>query len=460
MKLDTYNSFFFIGIAGTGMSAIAQYLQGIGKQIKGSDRMFNEHNKMLIQEQFEAQGIYCHFQDGRGITPEIDAVIVSTAIEESNIEYQKAQQLGIPIIKRSQLLAAISNSIPTIAIGGTSGKSTTTAMIFHILQTCGKAPSLITGAGLSSLQKLGMPGNAWVGKGNWLVIEADESDGSIINYTPEIGVVLNIDRDHKEFDELLDLFTRFKQNTKSYFIVNQNCKRAKTLSQNIENDFGLDNSAGIYGYNFIQKGFSISFFVKNAQCTIPVLGKHNMENALAALAVSVKAGIPLVDAIHALSSFEGIFRRTQLVGYAAEKNIYVIDDFAHNPSEVVAAISACQNIAPRVIAWFQPHGFGPLKFMHKDLAHELINSLREQDIFCISDVYYAGGTVDKNIAPQIVSENIKNNGKQALYSGKKEDFLTQLPVIIQKNDILLIMGARDPHLDIFAQEVFERIKTN
>lgn len=460
MLLDTYNSFFFIGIAGTGMSAIAQYLQGKGKKIAGSDRMFDAHNKMLIQEQFEAQGISCFFQDGVGITTKTDVVIVSTAIEESNIEYQKAQKLGIPIVKRSQLLAAISNSIPTIAIGGTSGKSTTTAMIFHILQTCGKDPSLITGAGLSSLQKQGMPGNAWVGKGNWLVIEADESDGSIVNYTPEIGVVLNIDRDHKEFHELLELFTTFKQNTLTHFIVNQNCERAKTLSQNSDNDFGMDNSAGMHGCNFTQNGFSISFFIKNEQCTIPVLGKHNMENALAALSVSVQVGIPLVDAIRALSSFEGIYRRTQLVGHATKKNIYVIDDFAHNPSEVAAAISACQNIAPRVIAWFQPHGFGPLKFMHKDLAHELIASLREQDIFCISDVYYAGGTVDKNIEPRIVSDTIQANGKQALYTRKKEDFLTQLPLIIQKNDIVLIMGARDPHLDVFAQHVFETIQTS
>ncbi|MCR4799688.1 MAG: UDP-N-acetylmuramate--alanine ligase, partial [Bacteroidales bacterium] len=205
--LDSYSHFFFVGIAGTGMSAIAQYLNGIGKKVSGSDRLFGQEQKILSESQFEALGMHCYFQDGRGITPDVDVVVVSTAIEETNVEYQKALQLNIPIMKRSQLLAEISNSVRTIAVGGTSGKSTTTAMIFHILEQCGKSPSLITGAGLSVLQEKGLPGNAWVGKSDLLVIESDESDGSIVNYKPEISLLLNIDRDHKEFDELEQLFS-------------------------------------------------------------------------------------------------------------------------------------------------------------------------------------------------------------------------------------------------------------
>ncbi len=126
---------------------------------------------MQIQEQFEKLGISCYFQDGSGITTDTQVVVVSTAIEENNIEYRKAKELGIPIMKRSELLAAVSKDARTIAVGGTSGKSTTTAMIFHILQESGYSPSLMTGAGLTSLQKQGLPGNAWVGKSNWLVIE-------------------------------------------------------------------------------------------------------------------------------------------------------------------------------------------------------------------------------------------------------------------------------------------------
>ena len=186
---NQYNHFFFIGVAGTGMSAIAQYLCGCGKKVSGSDRMFGSETKLPIQEQLEKQGISCHNQDASGITTDIDVVIVSTAIEETNVELVKAKELGIDVMKRSELLAAISGEARTIAIGGTSGKSTTTAMVFHIMQECGFKPSIMSGAGLVSLQEKGLPGNAWNGESEWLVIESDESDGSIVSYHPEISEV-------------------------------------------------------------------------------------------------------------------------------------------------------------------------------------------------------------------------------------------------------------------------------
>lgn len=456
MTLDSFSSFFFVGIAGTGMSAIAQYLQGVGKHVSGSDRLFGAEQKIRIQQQFEEQGITCFFQDGSGITKQTDVVIVSTAIEQSNIEYQKALELGIPIMKRSELLAAISNSIKTIAVGGTSGKSTTTAMIFHILQTCGKSPSLITGAGLSELQEKGMPGNAWVGTGEWLVIEADESDGSIVNYKPEISVLLNIDRDHKEYDELIALFTTFKHNTASYFIANQDYGLTKQLSDDHAYNFGTQQ-APLCGTNFVQEGFEISFTVQSCTCKVPVIGKHNMENALAAIAVAHAIGISIADACGALASFRGIYRRTQLVG-KTENNIYVVDDFAHNPAEVAAAIKACQQIASHVVAWFQPHGFGPLRFMHAELSEFVSHTLRQTDVFLIADVYYAGGTVDKNISPTIVSEAIALQGKQAVYTGSKEQSLQVIAATTPPNAVVLIMGARDPYLDAFAVQVLETLR--
>lgn len=456
MQLTTISNFFFVGIAGTGMSAIAQYLQGIGKQVSGSDRLFSPTNKMPVQTQFETQGIQCFFQDGSRITSTTQVVVVSTAIEETNVEYQKALALNIPVVKRSELLAAISNSIKTIAVGGTSGKSTTTAMIFHILEQCGYAPSLITGAGLSCLQEKGLPGNAWNGSGEWLVIEADESDGSIVNYNPEIGVLLNIDRDHKEFDELMQLFATFRRHTKSQFIVNHDYERTRELSQNSQFDFATTSkNAGIYGENFVQQGFEISFLVNNLPCKVPLIGKHNMENALAALAVAQAVGVDLQQAIESLTSFRGIYRRTQLVGTNIARNIIVIDDFAHNPAEVAAAIRACQNCAARVVAYFQPHGFGPLRFMHEELSKEVAQTLRADDMFLIGDVYYAGGTVDMNISPKIVSDAIQKQGKQAIFSGSKEQSLQEIRNHVSNNCVVLTMGARDPKLDEFARLVNE-----
>jgi UDP-N-acetylmuramate--alanine ligase len=455
-NIDQYQNYFFVGIAGTGMSAIAQYLRGVGKQVSGSDRLFNKDHKMLIQEQFEKTGIECFFQDASGITSKTQVVVVSTAIEETNVEYQKAKSAGIPIIKRSELLAAISSVKKTIAVGGTSGKSTTTAMIFHILQENGYAPSLITGAGLTELQKKGLPGNAWVGESEWLVIEADESDGSIVNYVPEIGIVLNIDRDHKEYGELMQLFKTFKDHTRGKFIVNNDHEMIREISQDKKNDFGNADGVGFFSENFKQRGFEIKFTINKIPFSIPAIGKHNMENATAAVAASSAIGIKIEDAAKALKTYVGIYRRTQLVG---EKNgITVIDDFAHNPSEVVAAIKTCQLIGKRVFALFQPHGYGPLRFMHEELAEKVSETLRFTDYLLMSEVYYAGGTVNKDITSEVVINAVKSKGKNALYvedRNRLNEFFYQMA---EHGDVILLMGARDPSLGDFAKDVFGKLR--
>jgi UDP-N-acetylmuramate--alanine ligase len=456
MDISTYKNYFFIGIAGTGMSAIAQYLRGKGLRVAGSDRLFCPGNKMQIQEQFENLGIQCFSQDGSGIGADTEVVVVSTAIEENNIEYRKAKELGIPLMKRSELLAAISKDTRTIAVGGTSGKSTTTAMIFHILQESGFSPSLMTGAGLTSLQKQGLPGNAWVGKSNWLVIESDESDGSIVDYYPEISVVLNIDRDHKEFDELMQLFSTFKEHTRGSFIINHDHELTRKLSQNSKYDFGTAGDVGYKGMDFAQHGFQIRFTINDVPFTIPVLGRHNMENAMAATAVAGVMGIEVAGSAKALESYPGIYRRTQWIGQ--KKGVSVIDDFAHNPSEVAAAIKACQQISTRVFAWFQPHGYGPLRFMHKELAERVTNVLREVDYFMMSDVYYAGGTVNKDIGSDIVIQAIQKANKNALLVNDRSLLPAALREMTRPGDVILLMGARDPSLPDFAVEVLGELR--
>ncbi len=456
MNVNNYKNYFFIGIAGTGMSAIAQYMKGNGFRVAGSDRLFCAGDKMQIQEQFERLGINCYSQDGSGITTDTQLVVVSTAIEENNVEYRKAKELGIPVMKRSELLAAISKDAKTIAVGGTSGKSTTTAMIFHILQENGYSPSLMTGAGLTSLQKQGLPGNAWVGKSNWLVIESDESDGSIVDYYPEISVLLNIDRDHKEFDELMQLFSTFREHTHGTFIVNNDHELTRKLSRNLKNDFGTGADVGFNGKDFDQHGFQIKFTVNDVPFTIPVPGRHNMENAMAAVAVAGATGISVAGSAKALESYTGIYRRTQLVG---QKNgISVIDDFAHNPSEVEAAIKACQLISARVFAWFQPHGFGPLRFMHKELAEKVSGVLRKEDSFIMSDVYYAGGTVNRDIGPEVVINAIQKAGRNALLLNDRSALPAALWEMVKPGDSILLMGARDPSLSDFAVEVLDGLQ--
>ncbi len=457
--MDITNSniqhYFFIGIAGSGMSAIAQYLKGTGKDVSGSDRLFNTGQRMPIQDQLEQLGIHCFEQDGSGITRDTDVVVVSTAIEETNPEYEKARAFGIPVIKRSELLSAISETKKTIAIGGTAGKSTTAAMIFHILMVHGYSPSLITGAGLVSLQSQGLPGNALVGSGKWLVIEADESDGSIVQYKPQIGVLLNIEHDHKEKDELINLFETFRKNTQTTFIVNRDQEETRNLSRNKANDFSIDEDSGFKGESFSQQGYHINFKIQNILFNIPVIGKHNMKNALAAVAACRPVGVSMEEAAAALISYKGIYRRTQLVG--EKRGIVVIDDFAHNPSEVEAAIKACQEFGKRVFAWFQPHGFGPLKFMHQELSRKVADTLRHDDVFIISNIYYAGGTVNQTIHPDVVQKSIIDEGKRAVYLPFRERLYDYIHIHSTPGDVVLLMGARDPSLSQFAREILENL---
>ena len=455
-SIHDFKNVFFIGIAGTGMSAIAQYLQGIGKNVSGSDRYFAEGVFNETKEKLEAEGIRCFLQNGEGINAETDLVVVSTAIEDTVYEVHKAKEFGIQILKRSELLALIALSKKTIAIGGTSGKSTTSAMLFDILEQAGMQPGIISGAGLTSLIEKGKIGNAKVGAGEWLVIEADESDGSIINYKPDIGVLLNIDKDHQEIDELINLFTIFKNNSNN-FIVNQYNKLASALSQNIANDFSVDekSSAGFVAKDFKQVGLSVQFNIQHSTFKINTVGIHNMENALAAIAAASLAGAGLQHAVNALKNYKGIYRRHQVIG---EKNgVWLIDDYAHNPAKCAASIKACQPLAEKVIAWFQPHGYGPTRFLRNDFVKEIAAALRPADEIWMSEIFYAGGTAVKDISANDLINDLKALGCHAFFCEDRNDFPTEIKNHLSKNSVLLLMGARDPSLELFAQYIWENL---
>jgi len=453
-SLNDFQNPFFIGIAGTGMSALAQYLRGIGKNVSGSDRYFKEGEYNETKEKLEAEGIHCFLQDGSGITASTDLIVVSTAIEDTVAEVQKAKQLNIPIIKRSELLALIAASKKTIAIGGTSGKSTTTAMLFDILGHAGMQPSIISGAGLVSIIRGGKIGNAKVGAGEWLVIEADESDGSIVHYKPEVGVLLNIDKDHKEIDALMKIFTTFKNNSRK-FIVNQSHSLARTLSQNINYDFSTEKNdpAGYVATNFNQDSLKIQFTIDNIQFSIDTVGKHNMENALAAVAIANQIGVDLKTCAEALSEYEGIYRRHQV--YGNKNGVWLIDDYAHNPAKCAASIRACQPIAPKVIAWFQPHGYAPTKFLKNDFVEEISRALRPQDEIWMSEIFYAGGTTTKDISAKDLIDDLKVKGVQAFFKENRDDLIASVRSHFTDECVLLLMGARDPSLEQFANLVWK-----
>lgn len=456
-SISDFQKPFFIGVAGTGMSAIAQYLQGVGKQVSGSDRYFHPGEPNETKEKLEAEGILCFLQNGEGITNETDLVVVSTAVEDTVEEVIKAKQLNIPIIKRAELLSIIAKSKKTIAVGGTSGKSTTSAMIFDILQHAGMQPSIISGAGLTSIIKEGKIGNAKVGSGDWLVIEADESDGSIVLYTPEVGLLLNVDKDHKEIDVLMDVFEQFKQNTKEFFVVNQSHSLAKQLSGNPQHNFSVDttDNAAYHASDFKQDGLSISFSINQTVFTLNAIGKHSMENALASATVCNLIGVPLTIAAEALKTYEGIYRRHQVFG---QKNgVWLIDDYAHNPAKCAASIEACQPMADKVVAWFQPHGYGPTKFLRHDFVEEISRALRPQDEIWMSEIFYAGGTAVKDISANDLIEDLKSKGCNAFFAENRNDFLETARSHFTPSSVVLLMGARDPSLEQFAKQVWDQL---
>ncbi len=460
-SVNEFKNVFFIGVAGTGMSALAQYLAGSGKNVSGSDRYFKDGELNDTRSKLEAAGINCFQQDGEGIHDETDLVVVSSAIEDTVYEVHKAKKLSKPIVKRSELLAIIAKSKKTIAVGGTSGKSTTSAMLFDILQLAGSEPSIISGAGLISIIKEGKIGNAKVGQGEWLIIEADESDGSIVEYTAEVGLLLNVDKDHQEMDELMTIFTEFKHNTKELFIINQSNAFARVLSENNMQDFSGDenNSAGYTGINFSQNEMTITFDVKKASdgsvnsFTLQTVGRHNMENAVAAVAVANQLGIDMDVCASGLKQYEGIYRRHQLLGI--RNGIYVIDDYAHNPVKCAASIAACQAIAPKVVAWFQPHGYGPTRFLKDDFIKEISASLRDNDEIWMSEIFYAGGTAEKNISSEELIEGIKETGKKAYFISDRKQFLESVRPHLQMPCVLLLMGARDPGLEAFCRSIWK-----
>lgn len=471
------------------MSAIAQYLKAAGHHVSGSDRQFVSGVYNESRAALEAEGIICFEQGAGGVTVDTDLVVVSTAIEDSVPEVQQAKALSKPIIKRSTLLAEIVTTKKTIAVAGTSGKSTTTAMLYEILYTAGLHPSVIGGAGLTRLINQGKIGNAAYGEGEWLIIEADESDGSIVQYHPEIGLLLNIDKDHQEMDELMNLFSTFKQHAK-YFIANlthplsaslsegsafdfsclenreqgvgnreKGINTPKTTTVNQDNQDNNDNNDNLTSpktilnqSNFNQLGAKISFQVNGQAFEINTPGRHNMENAMAAIAVASSIGIDLATCSRALSNYEGIYRRHQVYG---EKNsVILVDDFAHNPVKCARSMEACQPFSYKLIAWFQPHGYGPTRFLRNDFVEELSKVVRPQDEIWMSEIYYAGGTALKDISAADLINDLKAKGVNAFFVSDRNQLLDAMRPHFTASTTLLLMGARDPSLGDFAKQVW------
>ena len=443
-----FSSLHFAGIMGSGMSAIAQYLAWSGQTITGSDRIAFTDEMRDCKEKLERCGCRIFPQDGMGVTAATEALVISTAIEEDNADIAAARKQSIPILHRSDLLAAIVASHRTIAVCGTSGKSTVAAMIFEILRAYGKNPSLITGANLIRLNEEGLLGNAFKGNSGILVMEADESDGTLVKYRPEKAVFLNISKDHKSVRETLGLFERLSGQTP--FVI-KNADDPGLHSINAAHMFGFSERADCRPEAVRAVTPFVQFTLKVTDFELPLAGTHNLSNALAALCVCESEGCNLEEMVEPLREFRGVMRRFSV--WRTPKGITVIDDYAHNPEKIRAAILTARDFGKRVFAVFQPHGYGPTRFLKDELVDAFARLIRGTDEVYFLPIYYAGGTVKRDISSADLADRVNQRGVLSYAPQNRDDLIAGLKRRTKPGDVVILMGARDPTLARLAQEI-------
>jgi len=451
-------SYHFIGVGGIGMSAIAQVLSEQGHTVSGSDRNYDKQITPYVFSKLLSKGISLHPQDGSGVQENTDFVVVSSAIEEDNPDIKKARVLGKNIIKRADLLAGMFNRKYGIAIGGTNGKTTVSCMVGYILDYAGLSPTVIVGGCIKNYIDNFHLGNAKTGTSDIISIEADESDGSIVLYTPRIAVITNISKDHKSIDEISKMFVSFSENTTETLIINADCPRLKMIEFKHKNiiTYGLNNNAMIRAKNIICKPFQSTFEVDSHSFEINLPGIYNVSNALAAIVVARSLNINDRKTAAALREFRGVQRRMDIIGET--DGIRIVDDYAHNPEKVMAAINAVKLGCKRVIAIFQPHGYSPTIFMKEEFINAFINILSPQDVLFMPEIYYAGGTASKNISSADIIKRVKESGKNAFFIEKRTDILPEIKERAQTGDCILVMGARDNTLTEFCQNILHSLQ--
>ena len=443
----------FAGAGGSGMSALAQYVAQRGGRASGSDRSFDRGLNGDGRALLERAEVAIWPQDGSGVRGDCAAVVYSTAVEQQVPDFSEARALGVPLVHRSELLAHFVADRRTLAVTGTSGKSTTVAMAFEILRGAGRDPSVITGGELVALQREGLCGNAWAGASDLLVVEADESDGSVVRYRPAVGVILNLQRDHKEIADVAAMFASFRAQARESFVVGEADNLAPFAAG--AEVFGLGPRAGVRAEDLVEAGDGSSFRVQETRFRLNVPGRHNVENALAAIAACRLLAVPLAAMAGPLERFQGVARRFQVLGSA--RGVEVVDDFGHNPAKVAASIRTAHLRAGRVLAVFQPHGYGPTRFLRADFVEAFAAELRPEDRLWMLEIFYAGGTATRDLSSADLVEDLARSGVQARFAPDRAGLAAELAAQARPGDLILVMGARDPSLTALARDILARL---
>jgi UDP-N-acetylmuramate--alanine ligase len=455
---------FFSGIGGSGMLPLASIVRASGGRVFGSDRSLDAGRTPHKFDYLRSLGIQLFPQDGSGLQEGM-TLVTSAAVEATVPDVVRAKELGLPHLTRPEFLARLLNSAQrSVAVGGTSGKSTVTGMIGWILHACHRQPTVMNGAVMKNFVTPSAPfASALVGDPELFVSEVDESDGSISLYRPEIAVLTNISLDHKEMAELRELFAGFLGATKKA-VLNLDDPETRALGEALPEakliGYGFDSpGAALMGKDLQLEPNGVTFALEadgaRHDVRLAVPGRHNASNALAAIAASRALGVRIEDSVTALARFEGLKRRLETVGEAA--GVTVIDDFAHNPDKIAATLATLRAQPGRLLIMFQPHGYGPLAKMGEPLADSLAEGMAVGDRLYLPDPVYQGGTVERTRGSDWLAQQVRERGREAEHIAQRPEIGDQLVEIARSGDRILVMGARDDTLIDFARSLVERL---
>jgi len=456
--------FHFCGVGGSGMLPLAAIVRASGATVSGSDRSLDGGRLAAKFDYLKSLGIALSPQDGSGL--ELGATLVtSAAVEDTIPDVVRARELGLQRLSRPQLLAQLLNAATTsVAVGGTSGKSTVTGMIGWMLHAMGKSPTVMNGAVMKNFASADAPfASALVGDPALFVSEVDESDGSIALYKPTVAVVGNISLDHKSMSELRSLFGAFLSRARRA-VVNLDDPETRAIAEALPAahviSFGLDSPGAVLTGLDVKLEADRSTFTLAAgderhEVALPLPGRHNVMNALAALGAIHALGLPLAEAAQALGNFAGLKRRLETVGTGG--GVTVIDDFAHNPDKAAATLATLTRRPGRLLVMFQPHGYGPLKQMGEELARTFAQGMGEEDRLYLPDPVYQGGTVDKSRGSDWLAAAIVEAGGHAIYLPTREAIGEAMVAEAKDGDTIAILGARDDTLSEFAADLVRNL---
>lgn len=447
---------------------LAVIMAARGVSVSGSDRAVDQGRGDGKFAWLEGQGIALFPQDGSGVTSADQVVVASAAIENSVPDIVNATALGCARMSRAELLSNLFNAAKTgVAIGGTSGKSTVTGMVGWILQDCGLAPTIMNGAVMKNFVSDDAPfASAVVGSPDLFVSEVDESDGSIALYRPAVAVLNNVTLDHKSMEELRILFGDF-MSVSGAVVVNLDDPEVEALlgSRSHPNiiDFGIANEDARLGAQAIEeRPDGVDFLCldratgTSAAVALAMPGRHNVANALAAIGAAMAVGVTLSDAGAALSRFSGMKRRMDVIGSA--NGITVIDDFGHNPDKIAATLDTLHAFPGRLLMMFQPHGYGPIRLMGEELAACFAEKMTAEDRLWLPDPAYFGGTTDMSKGSDWLAAEIAREGGHVTHVPDRAAIASLIAEEARPGDRIVIMGARDDSLPVFAAEILRILR--